>query len=60
LRGNRLNNSQWHTRMTGEGIFADQIASLFKIGCRRAGIGARPVLSCKSFRPSTTQLRLFG
>ncbi len=22
LRGNRLNNSQWHTRMTGEGIFA--------------------------------------
>src|SRR5438034_7848892 len=60
LRGNRLNNSQWHTRMTGEGIFADQIASLFKIGCRRAGIGARPALSCKSFRRSTTQLRLFG
>ena len=60
LRGNRLNNSQWHTRMTGEGIFADQIASLFKIGCRRAGIGARPALSCKSFRQSTTQLRLFA
>src|SRR5213596_454775 len=60
LRGNRLNNSQWHTRMTGEGIFADQIASLFKIGCRRAGIGARPALSCKSFRRSTTQLTLFG
>jgi len=60
LRGNRLNNSQWHTRMTGEGIFAEQIASLFKIGCRRAGIGARPTLSCKSFRRSTTQLRLFA
>src|SRR5881397_547725 len=60
LRGNQLNNSQWHTRMTGEGIFADQIASLFKIGCRRAGIGARPALSCKSFRQSTTQLRLFA
>src|SRR5437773_5055671 len=60
LRGNRMNNSQWHTRMTGEGIFAEQIASLFKIGCRRAGIGARPALSCKSFRRSTTQLRLFG
>ena len=27
LRGNdRLNNSQWHTRMTGEGVFAEQIA----------------------------------
>src|SRR5205807_1608464 len=60
LRGNRLNNSQWHTRMTGEGIFAEQIASLFKVGCRRAGIGERPTLSCKSFRRSTTQLRLFA
>jgi DNA repair photolyase len=60
LRGDRLNNSQWSTRMTGEGIFAEQIASLFKIGCRRAGIGARPTLSCKSFRRWTTQLRLFG
>src|SRR5213080_468687 len=60
LRGNRINNSQWHTRMTGEGIFAEQIASMFKIGCRRAGIGARPTLSRKSFRRSTTQLRLFA
>ena len=60
LRGNRLNNSQWHTRMTGEGIFAEHIASLFEVGCRRAGIGARPKLSCKSFRRSTTQLSLFA
>ena len=60
LRGERLNNSQWHKRMTGEGIFAEQIASLFKIACRRAGVVARPTLSCKSFRGSTTQLSLFG
>ena len=60
LRGDRLNNSQWHTRMIGEGIFAEQIASLFKVACRRAGIGARPTLSCESFHRSTTQLRLFG
>jgi DNA repair photolyase len=60
VRGNRLNNSQWHKRMTGEGIFAEQISSLFKIGCRRAGIGERPTLSCKSFQRSTTQLRLFA
>src|SRR5947199_7381629 len=59
LRGNRLNNSQWHTRMTGEGIFAEQIASLFEVGCRRAGIGARPTLSCKSFRRMREQLTLF-
>jgi DNA repair photolyase len=60
LRGNRLNNSQWHTRMTGEGIFADQIASMFAISCRRNQICARPKLSCASFQRSATQLRLFG
>ena len=60
LRGNRLNNSQWHTRMTGQGIFAEQIASLFKVACNRVGIRERPKLSCKSFRRSTTQLRLFS
>src|SRR4029450_8390558 len=60
MRHKRLNHSPWHPRMTGEGIFAEQIASLFKVGCRRAGIGARPTLSCHSFRRSTTQLRLFA
>ena len=60
LRGNRLNNSQWHTRMSGEGIFAEQIASLFKVGCHRAGIRERPKLSCESFRRPTTQLQFFA
>jgi len=60
LRGDRLNNSQWHTRMTGEGIFAEQIASLFKVSCGRVGIRERPKLSCDSFQRSATQLRLFG
>jgi DNA repair photolyase len=60
LRGNRLNNSQWHTRMTGEGIFAEQIASMFAISCRRNRMCARPKLSCASFQRPTTQLRLFG
>ena len=57
-RNGRLNNSQWRTRMTGEGIFAEQIASLFKIGCRRAGIGERPKLSTAAFRPTKEQLTL--
>jgi DNA repair photolyase len=60
LRGNRLNNSQWHTRMTGEGIFAEQIASMFAISCRRNRICARPKLSCASFQRPTTQPELFG
>src|SRR5437773_6190325 len=59
LRGNgRLNNSQWRTRMTGEGIFAEQIGSLFKTGCRRAGIGERPKLSTAAFRRTKEQLTL--
>ena len=60
LRGNRLNNSQWHMRKTGEGIFAEQIASLFKVSCHRVGIGERPKLSSASFQRPTTQLGLFG
>ena len=61
LRGNgRLNNSKWHVRMTGEGIFSEQIASLFEISCRRAGINNRPKLSAASFRRSITQLDLFA
>src|SRR5881397_784169 len=59
LRGNTLNNSQWHTRMTGQGIFAEQIASLFEVGCRRAGIGKRPKLSAGAFRRTREQLTLF-
>lgn len=59
LRGNRLNNSQWHMRMTGEGIFAEHIASLFKVGCHRAGIGERPKLSTAAFRRTKEQLKLF-
>ena len=59
LRGNRLNNSQWHRRMTGEGIFAEQIASLFEVGCRSAGIGKRPKLSTAAFRRTREQLTLF-
>jgi DNA repair photolyase len=59
LRGNdRLNNSQWHTRMTGEGVFAEQIASLFEVGCRRVAIDERPKLSTTAFRRTTEQLTL--
>jgi DNA repair photolyase len=60
LRRKRLNSSQWHTRMTGEGIFAEQIASMFVISCRRNRMCARPKLSCASFERPTTQLGLFG
>ena len=60
LRGDRLNNSQWHRRMTGQGIFAEQIASMFTVSCKRNRMCERPKLSCASFRRPTAQQELFG
>ena len=56
--GGRLNNPQWHTRITGEGFFAEQISKIFEISCRRFGMGARPRLSTDAFRRPQDQLRL--
>ena len=62
IRGGQLNDARFESRMTGEGIFAEQIEALFKVACRKAGIeGARPNLSIASFRrPAGRQLELFG
>ncbi len=51
LRGGRINDPNFGTRMRGEGIFADQIEVLFEAACRRAGVaGRRPELSASAFR----------
>lgn len=58
--GEKLYDSRWGLRQTGEGIFAEQIRALFEVGCRRAGIGPRPELSTEGFvRPKRPQLELF-
>lgn len=57
--GGRLNDPRWKSRIAGEGIFADQVASMFAISCRRAGIGPRPELSTAAFRRTREQLDLF-
>jgi DNA repair photolyase len=61
LRGGKLNDPRFKSRMRGEGIFAEQIGALFKLAARRAGIGERhPELSAAAFRkPGLTQLTLF-
>jgi len=56
--GEKLNDSQWVTRMRGTGVFAAQIADLFEISCRRAGIGTRPELSSAAFRRMHGQMDL--
>jgi DNA repair photolyase len=62
MRGGQLNETQFGKRMRGEGIFAEQIASLFKLACRQAGLAnLAPTLSTDAFRrPSGAQLTLFG
>src|SRR3984893_13337403 len=56
--GEKLYDSRWRKRQIGEGIFAEQIESIFEVSCRRAGLGERPRLSTAGFRRSTTQLDL--
>ncbi len=61
MRGGAIYDARFGSRMRGEGVMAEQIAGLFALGCRRAGIGGRfPALSTASFRrPGGTQGLLF-
>jgi DNA repair photolyase len=56
--GDKLYDSRWRKRQIGEGIFAEQIAAMFDVSCRRAGLGERPKLSTAAFRRPTMQLDL--
>ncbi|WP_438483085.1 PA0069 family radical SAM protein [Oleiharenicola lentus] len=61
VRDGKLYDSNWGTRMRGTGIFAEQIAKIFEVSARRAGLTReRPQLSCTNFRRrSRGQLELF-
>ncbi|ABG06045.1 Radical SAM [Rubrobacter xylanophilus DSM 9941] len=62
MRGGALNDPRFGSRMRGEGFYADHIARLFEISCRRAGIepGCFPRLSTAAFRRAEGQQTLFG
>jgi DNA repair photolyase len=57
-RGGKLYDSRWRKRQIGEGIFAEQISTMFAVACRRAGFGQRPQLSTAAFRRPNEQLNL--
>jgi len=61
MRGGKLNDPNFGTRMKGEGVFADQIRSMFRLACRKSGIeGGGMELSVSAFRrPPGPQLNLF-
>ncbi len=60
IRGGKLNDPRFGSRMRGEGIFADQISRIFHVACRRVGLPEDgPVLSTADFRrPEGSQLGL--
>jgi hypothetical protein len=57
--GEKLYDSRWRKRQTGEGIVAEQIQNMFEVSCRRAGFGERPKLSTAAFRRPNDQLKLW-
>jgi len=61
LRGGKLNDPRFKNRLKGEGIFARQIAEIFNVAIRKAGLmGKKPQLSVQHFRnPFEKQLELF-
>ena len=61
IRGGRLNDPNFHTRMQGSGAYAQHLSELFELSCRKAGLNSkRPILSTAAFRRSgPAQLRLF-
>ncbi len=54
MRGGKLNNPRFDSRMSGEGVYAEHLAQLFHVSCRQAGIstGRSPTLSTIAFRRS--------
>jgi DNA repair photolyase len=61
IRGGRLNDPNFVTRMQGSGAYAQHLSELFELSCRKAKLNSRrPVMSAISFqRPGPTQLGLF-
>ncbi len=60
IRGGKLNDARFGSRMRGEGIFAEQISQMFHVARRKAGIAeCWPELSCAAFRrPEGAQMKL--
>jgi DNA repair photolyase len=64
IRGGKLNDPTFGRRMRGEGVFAEQIARLFELGLKKAGLARKQFsLSTASFRrplQPDDQLELFS
>jgi DNA repair photolyase len=61
VRDGALNDPRFGSRMSGEGVYADQISALFELSRKKAGLPPdHPALSAEAFRvPPGPQLMLF-
>lgn len=60
LREGKLYTAEWGRRMTGDGIFAEQLSRLFEVTARRLGLNQEVfALSTAHFRKPGEQLTLF-
>jgi DNA repair photolyase len=53
MRGGKLNDPRFHSRMTGSGQYADSISQLFEATARRLGLDT----GCKGSQPSPSTFR---
>ena len=60
IRGGKLNDSDFHTRMRGFGPFAEQLEKMFDIASRKAGIPFKKLELCTAnFKVPGSQMGLF-
>ena len=61
MRGGKLNDPRFGSRMRGAGFYAEQMAAMYKVAWKAAGFAALPPieLSAAAFRPPREQLQLF-
>jgi len=59
VRGGRLNDPRFHSRMSGRGPYAESIRALFDASCRRLGFDRSPPVADPPRPRSGSQLSLF-
>ena len=61
MRGGKLNDPNFGTRMRGAGFYAEQMAAMYRVAWKAAGFAKKPPiqLSAAHFRPPREQLQLF-
>jgi DNA repair photolyase len=61
MRGGKLNDPRFGTRMRGTGFYAEQMSAMYHVARKAAGLGDRPPLgelSAASFRDPRGQMQL--